>query len=134
MGTIGATTAGLVLGCGASPEGPAAAGTTTSAQVAGTSSQHADGAIVESLAGARCDQEQGCSNVGAGQKFASREVCMNQMRGSIGNELNAYKCPRGIEQGQVNRCLNAVKSEECSHPFQTLSRYDACRVGGMCMN
>jgi hypothetical protein len=133
MGSVGATTAGLLFGCGASPDGPAAAGT-TSAQVASADSQHADGAIVERLSSARCDQEQGCNNIGAGQKFATRGVCMDQVRGSIGNELNAYKCPRGIEQAQVERCLNAVKSEECSHPFQTLSRYDACRGGGMCMN
>jgi hypothetical protein len=30
--------------------------------------------------------------------------------------------------------MAAIKSEECSHPFQTLSRYDTCRNGALCMN
>jgi hypothetical protein len=27
----------------------------------------------------------------------------------------------------------AIKSEECSHPFDTLTRYDKCRTGSLCM-
>ena len=90
-------------------------------------------AVVDRLAEARCDQEQGCNNIGPGAKFTSRSVCMEQIHGSIANDLNAYNCPRGLNRDGVDRCMAAIKSEECSHPFDTLTRYDKCRTGALCM-
>jgi hypothetical protein len=63
----------------------------------------------------------------------SRGVCTDQVRGSIANDLNAYDCPRGIDSEALDRCMAAIKSEECSHPFDTLTRYDKCRTGALCM-
>ena len=93
----------------------------------------ADSAIVDRLTEARCDQEQGCNNIGPGAKYTSRTVCKEQIHGSIANDLNAYNCPRGLDSAGVDRCMAAIKSEECSHPFDTLTRYDKCRNGALCM-
>jgi hypothetical protein len=93
-----------------------------------------DPAIVDRLASARCDREQSCDNVGDGKKFASRHVCMEQLRGSIGNDLNAYQCPSGINQSAVTYCVSAISAEECgAHPVETITRIDKCRSGAMCM-
>jgi hypothetical protein len=89
--------------------------------------------VVDRLASARCDQEQGCNNIGPGAKYASRSVCMEQIHGSIANDLNGYKCPRGLDSVGVDRCMAAIKSEECNHPFDTLTRYDKCRTGALCL-
>jgi hypothetical protein len=110
---------------GAVPGSPANETTVTS--------QRADKAVVDRLAAARCDQEEGCRNVGPGGKFASREVCLDQLRGKIGNDLNTYDCPRGLDSDAVERCLAAIHAEECSHPFDTLARYDKCRTRAICM-
>jgi hypothetical protein len=127
------TVAGFLAACGGANQGPAIAGTPAS-QTSVTSAQNKDdAAVVERLAGARCDQEEECNNVGAGAKYASRAVCMDQLRGSIGNDLNAYNCPAGLAIDAVDRCTAAIKSEECSHPFDTLTRYDKCRTGALCM-
>ncbi|MBV9946179.1 MAG: hypothetical protein JOZ69_04965 [Myxococcales bacterium] len=98
-----------------------------------TSAQSADSAVVRQLATARCDREQRCNNVGAGQRYASREVCMDQMRGSLANDLNTHECPKGIDDAQLDRCMTAVRSEECSRPLDTLSRIDKCRTSTLCM-
>ena len=29
--------------------------------------------------------------------------------------------------------MAAIKSEECSHPFDTLARFDRCRTDSVCM-
>lgn len=58
---------------------------------------------------------------------------MNQLRGSIGNELNAYNCPRGLDSDAVDHCMTAIKNESCEHPFETLSRFDKCRTGNLCI-
>jgi hypothetical protein len=118
---------GLLIACGGSNQAPAVSGTGV------TSAQTADSAIVSKLAAARCDREQTCDDVGAGKKYVSRDVCMDQMRGSLANDLNAYDCPRGIDESQLDRCMTAIRSEECSHPLDTLSRMEKCRTGALCM-
>lgn len=125
-------TTGLVFACAGENEATPAAKTPVG-ETTVTSQNAADKTVVDKLATARCDQEQGCNNIGPGAKFASRDVCLNQIRGSIGNDLNAYNCPRGLDSDAVDRCMMAIKSEECSHPFDTLTRFDKCRVGAICM-
>ena len=127
-------TAGVLLACGGANQETAPVSGTQTIQTGATSAQKgADQAIVNQLATARCDQEHTCGNIGPGAKFATRDVCMEQLRGSIGNELNAYDCPRGLDSNGVDRCMAAIKSEECNHPFDTLTRYDKCRTGALCL-
>jgi Family of unknown function (DUF6184) len=127
------TTTGLLLACGSANRGPAETGTSQSRTGVTSSQKTADTVIVDRLAAARCDQEQECKNVGPDAKYASRSVCKDQIRGRIGNDLNAYDCPRGLDREAVDRCMAAIKSEECSHPFDTLTRFDKCRTGVLCM-
>ena len=127
------TTTALLVACGGATHEPAATGTSESQSGVTSSQKYADTSVVDGLASARCDQEQVCKNVGPGSKYVSRGVCIDQMRGSIGNELNAYNCPRGINRDALNRCMAAIQSEECSHPFDTLTRYERCRTGALCM-
>jgi hypothetical protein len=132
-------TTGLLFACEHTDRGEAAAAPGTNAvatdRVGATSAQaaSADAAIVQQLSAARCDREQSCNNVGGGQKYATRSVCMEQMRGSIANDLNTYNCPRGIDHDEVDHCVAAIKNEECSHPLDTITRMEKCRTGLMCM-
>jgi hypothetical protein len=125
---IALTSLGVLFACGGSNnQEPAVAGTGV------TSPQTADSSVVEDLANARCDREQSCNNVGDGRHYASRDVCMNQVRGDLGNELNTHDCPRGIDQSKLDACKSAIKAEACDHPLDTLSRMDKCRTGALCL-
>ncbi|HSQ64539.1 MAG TPA: DUF6184 family natural product biosynthesis lipoprotein [Polyangiaceae bacterium] len=130
--TLALTSTGLLIACGSASQQTPVANTSVD-QPTITSQNVAQKAVVERLVTARCDQEQRCTNIGPGAKFASRQVCMDQVRGSIGNELNAYNCPHGLDSNAVDRCMMAIKSEACSTPFDTLSRYDKCRTSAMCI-
>jgi hypothetical protein len=122
---------GLLVACGAS-NGPAVTGSET--PVGATNAQkNVDASIVTQLAAARCERERACNNVGPGDKYVSHEVCMDQMRGSLANDLNAYDCPRGIDREALERCSAAIRVEECSHPLDTLSRMEKCRTAALCM-
>jgi hypothetical protein len=89
---------------------------------------------VERLSLARCDREQSCDNVGGGKKYASREVCMDQARGNIGNDLNSFQCPGGLDHPAVRECLAAIAGEECGlHPVESITRMEKCRSGAMCL-
>jgi hypothetical protein len=134
LSALSLTTMGLLPACGGANQGPAVTGTPESQAGVPSSQKSADKEVVDRLAAARCDQEQGCQNVGPGAKYASRGVCIDQLRGSIGNDLNAYNCPHGLARDGVDRCMAAIQSEECNHPFDTLTRFDKCRTGAICMN
>jgi hypothetical protein len=115
--------------------GPAASGPSSDEQLGRTNAQGvgADAAVVEQLSAARCYREQTCDNIGGGRKYASQDVCMNQMRGSIGNDLNNYNCPRGIDRAQLEHCMLAIGNEECSHPLDTITRMTKCRSDILCL-
>ena len=127
------TITGLLLACGGANQGPAVTGTPESPGVTAPQ-KGADNAVVDQLAQARCDQEQGCNNIGPGAQSATRSVCTETIHGSTANALPAYNGPRGLRQDGVDRCMAAIKSEECNHPFDTLTRFDKCRTGAICMN
>jgi hypothetical protein len=100
----------------------------------GVTNSQADASVVDRLSNARCDREESCNNVGDGKKYASRRVCLDQMRGGIANDLNSYQCPRGIDGAAVHQCLMAIGNEECgAHPIEAITRMDKCRSGAMCM-
>jgi uncharacterized protein DUF6184 len=93
-----------------------------------------DASVVDRLSNARCDREAACDNVGDGKKYASRQVCLDKMRGGIANDINSYQCPRGIDGTAVQECLAAIGNEECgAHPIEAITRMDKCRSGAMCM-
>lgn len=101
--------------------------------VANTQASDNDQWVVELLASARCDREQSCSNVGGGRTYASRNVCLDTMRGSIGNDLNVYNCPLGIDRANLERCKVAIHEEHCGDAVATISRAQACRTAALCL-
>jgi len=92
-----------------------------------------DRGVVDTLSDARCDREEHCNNVGDGRKYATRQVCSDQMHGSLANDLNGYDCPRGIDKAALGVCLTAIHGEECAHPLDTIRRLAECRTGAMCI-
>ena len=138
-----ASAATLVLGCEHTDDRPVAvtaapAPVQTREPLGATNPQprsnYADASVVDRLSSARCDREQFCSNVGDGRKYASRRVCMDQLHGTVANDLNSYQCPRGIDGTAVQECLSAIASEECgAHPVEAITRMEKCRTGAMCM-
>jgi hypothetical protein len=119
--------AGLLCACGASNQESAVPETGV------TNAQRSDSAVVGKVSRARCDREETCNNIGAGQRYASREVCMDQLRGGLANDLNADQCPRGIDEAQLDQCLSAIRGEACNHPLDTLSRIEKCRSSALCL-
>src|SRR5688572_15496841 len=60
------------------------------------------------LAGARCDREVACNNVGADRKFATREACTREIGHDTRANLRAEECPRGIDDNRLSICLSDV--------------------------
>jgi hypothetical protein len=137
MGALSTATLGLVLACGGANEGTITGPPSppaTPVQPGVTNAQNAaDSSTVTRLASARCDREQSCNNIGAGQKYVSREACVDDIRASSAADLNATSCPRGLDQDMVDRCLSAIKSEKCDHPLDTITRIGDCQSYHLCI-
>jgi hypothetical protein len=89
---------------------------------------------VTDISDARCDLEQRCNNIGAGQSFDNREACETKMHGSLADDLNTKDCPHGVDHSKLSACLGQLKSEECGNPMDSMSRWEACRQGELCIN
>jgi len=93
----------------------------------------ADMRVIDRLTNARCDHAQSCDEVGEGKKYASRDLCVEGNRASTANDLNAVECPRGIEQGAVDRCIDAMKKQPCGVSLANISAVYECRTQALCM-
>jgi hypothetical protein len=86
------------------------------------------------ISGARCDREARCNNIGADQKYATQSACEDQIRTEWANDLNAYECPNGVVEKDLEECLAAIRAEECSSPFDTFDRLTECTASQICAN
>jgi len=81
---------------------------------------------------ARCHREEKCGNIGPGEKYASDSICQQKIGADWQQELNSYDCPGGVVVKELNECLEEIKNENCSSPFDTLGRIVACRSSDIC--
>jgi hypothetical protein len=85
-----------------------------------------------SIAEARCAREDRCENVGNDKKYSSTQDCLNRIKADWADDLNARECPGGVNDDQLDECLKEVRHEECSSPFDTLSRIAECTASQIC--
>jgi hypothetical protein len=90
--------------------------------------------VVDDISDARCELEQRCDNIGAGQSYENRDACATKLRASIADDLNTQDCPHGVEHAKLSACLAQIRSEKCGNPMDSMSRWAACRKGVLCIN
>ncbi len=86
---------------------------------------------VARVSASMCDRLMACT-AGGPPPFASRAVCLDEMRGSVAEGLNSATCPGGLDAAQVAVCLKAVESKDCSRPSQSNEPVDECSAGALC--
>lgn len=92
----------------------------------------ATASATESIAESRCAREERCENIGDNRKFSSTDDCLARIRADWKEDLNARECPAGVNQPELRECLTEIRNEDCSSPFDTLSRVAACTSGQIC--
>ncbi len=88
---------------------------------------------VSKIAGARCDREVRCGNVGPNEKYPSREDCISKTQVEKQSDINTSECTLGVSQRGLTECLKAVRDEDCGNPLDALTRLNACRSGNVCL-
>lgn len=86
----------------------------------------------QAITQARCAREQRCNNIGPEKEYASDEACRTRIQAEWRDDLNARECPGGVNQGELNECLQEIRDDDCGNPFDTLGRITACRSSDIC--
>lgn len=84
------------------------------------------------IAGARCEREARCNNIGADKKWATNDTCEDSIRAEWAQDLNVYDCPSGVKDNELDECLAAIRDEDCNSPFDTLGRISECTAAQIC--
>lgn len=87
----------------------------------------------EQIAEARCARESHCGNVGKDKTYSSANDCVTRIQSDWRDDLNARACPGGINQHELDECLQQVREESCDNPFETLARITECTQGQICI-
>lgn len=90
------------------------------------------GTAVDNLATARCDRELRCNNVGTGRRYDTKDACMSSLRSNQQQDLNLSACPGGVDQKELQECLEEIRKDDCNNPLDNLTRLAACRKTDMC--
>lgn len=105
-------------------------GTTT---VTGAHTGVANESAIDRIVTARCAREATCNNVGPDKHYASRDVCSQKIKADMRDDLSAKDCPRGIDQKELDECLDSIRKEDCNNPIDTIGRLAACRTSDLCL-
>ena len=87
----------------------------------------------EQIAQARCQRENQCGSIGANKTYSSQQDCLARIQNDWKEDLNARQCPGGINQHELDECLEQVRSEACANPFDTLARVTECTSRQICI-
>jgi len=87
----------------------------------------------EQIASARCEREQTCGNIGDNKSYSSSQDCLTRIRADWKDDLNARECPGGVNNHELNECLQQIRAESCGNPFDTLARITECTQGQICV-
>lgn len=97
-----------------------------------TGASLASATAIDRLVAARCEREERCKNVGADKKYTNPSACGQKLRNDMKDDLNAKDCPRGVDQKELNECLEQIRKEDCGSPIDAISRLTECRSGELC--
>lgn len=86
---------------------------------------------IDVLAQARCERESECNDIGNGP-FSTKDECRDAVRQEMQDELSDYACPRGIDKGQLDRCVAEIRDITCHNPMGPLADFPECKPGKLC--
>jgi hypothetical protein len=88
---------------------------------------------VDRIAGARCDLEMSCNNIGTDRRFMNRSACLDKQRGELAGHLRVDQCPMGIDARRLDTCVSTIRSQRCGNVLDSVGRMTACRTSDLCM-
>jgi hypothetical protein len=86
------------------------------------------------IAAARCEREVRCNNVGADGAFASQEECVASVEPATRSQLEARQCPAGVEQVELDECVEEVRDQDCTSTTGSIELVAECSTSELCLD
>src|SRR5688572_19358718 len=78
------------------------------------------------IAGARCDRETACNQIGTAKRYETREICTRDQTNRAQGELGASNCPNGIDDTKLQRCFDVIAKQDCATTATSLTAISEC--------
>jgi hypothetical protein len=78
----------------------------------------------------RCERETRCYV--RLEPMDASEACIGLLGAETRRELTPQTCPHGVEQIELDKCLTAIRNENCDQPIDVIARVTACRAKTLC--
>jgi hypothetical protein len=92
-----------------------------------------DSHVIDRIASARCERSKTCDHIGNGAPYRDWDDCMNQMRTLVSAKINEVRCPGGIGEVGLSRCVHSLHVGECDSPGQVYPTVSHCKIDEMCL-
>lgn len=87
---------------------------------------------IHNISTTRCEREERCGNVGAGKTYGSASECVTKLDADGYSDLNSADCKAGLDHAQLDKCLTAIRGEDCGSPADSFERMVDCRSSALC--
>lgn len=84
------------------------------------------------LAGARCDRQGACKEIGGGKRHETRETCTRDEMNRAQGDIRAADCPNGVDERKLQVCLDSIAKQECAALTTSLSTMNECKTAALC--
>jgi hypothetical protein len=87
---------------------------------------------VDRIALAWCDRDVRCGNIGAGKRYATKELCLAHESSKRWARMDARTCGEASSSDRVQACVASIAEDECLDPHDGLDKRQACDPDRLC--
>lgn len=87
---------------------------------------------IQRITAERCAREAKCDNIGSDRKYSSQDDCQSRIKDDAYDALSPPGCKAGVDQKELNECLEAIRDEECGDVLDSIERVAECRAAVLC--
>jgi Family of unknown function (DUF6184) len=80
----------------------------------------------------RCEAEMRCGNIGVSRKYETLAACQTSVGDSVRNHFETDECRANFDRQILEKCLTALRDDECNARSDPLTRIESCRTTAIC--
>ena len=97
-----------------------------------TSAAFVSEGATDDITTARCNREQACKHLGAGQRYPTFDACRNALAPDTRATAQPQECSGGISDQNLSNCLSDIRNEPCENRMDSIALFNQCQKGNLC--
>lgn len=84
------------------------------------------------IAGARCDRETACNQIGPQKRYETRALCTRNQTIHVQSDLRASDCPNGVDEKKLQSCFEMIAKQDCATLASSVTTINECTTSSLC--